>query len=77
MAMAKTSQSTPPEMSKFQRYRNSQHSRGMKLLRVWVTDPSRPAFMREAKRQALLLRGRVEEKEALTFINAAFDWPAD
>ncbi len=62
-------------LSKFQRYRRTQFARGMKLLRVWVPDPSRPEFAREAERQAKLLRGRPEEKEALAFIEAAFPWP--
>ena len=47
----------------------------MKLLRVWVPDPARPEFVEEAKRQAYTLRGRHEEIEALTFIEAAFEWP--
>jgi len=50
-------------------------SKGMKLLRVWVPDPQRPEFAKEAARQAKLLRGRPEEKEALDFIEAAFKWP--
>jgi len=47
----------------------------MKLLRVWVPDPSRPEFAVEARRQGVLLRGRPEEAEALEFIEAAFEWP--
>lgn len=66
---------TPASLSKFQRYRQSQHKRGMKLLRVWVPDPNRPEFAKEAERQALLLQGRREETEALAFIDAAFEWP--
>jgi hypothetical protein len=62
-------------LTKFQRYRRSRLNNGMKLLRVWVPDPKRPEFVREAERQAKLLRGRAEEKEALQFIDAAFDWP--
>jgi hypothetical protein len=62
-------------MTKFQRYRRLQESRGMKLLRIWVPDPNRPEFAREAERQAKLLRGRAEEKEALDFIESAFEWP--
>jgi hypothetical protein len=55
---------------------NLQHAtQGMKLLRVWVPDPTRPEFAAEAARQARLLRGRPEEAEALTFIEAAFPWP--
>ncbi len=61
--------------SKFQRYRESKRAKGMRLLRVWVPDPRRPEFAREAERQARLLRGRAEEHEALDFIEAAIDWP--
>jgi hypothetical protein len=62
-------------LNKFQRYRQTQRDKGMKLLRVWVPDPTRPEFAREAERQAKLLRGRPEELEALAFIDAAFKWP--
>jgi len=62
-------------LTKFQRYRRGQISKGMKLLRVWTPDPRRPEFAREAERQAKLLRGRAEEREALDFIEAAFSWP--
>ncbi len=59
-------------LTQSQRYRRD---RGMKLLRVWVPDPTRPEFAKEAARQARLLHGRPEEAEALTFIEAAFPWP--
>lgn len=62
-------------MTKFQRYRLSKERQGMKLLRVWVPDPSCPEFAREAERQAELLRGRPEQNETLEFIAAAFAWP--
>ncbi len=62
-------------LTKFQRYRLSKQRKGMKLLRVWVPDPSRPEFAREAQRQAELLRARPEQREALDFIAAAFAWP--
>jgi len=73
--MPRTKRVSQDGLTKFQRYRRGQLSRGMKLLRVWVPDPKRPEFAREAERQAKLLRGRVEEKEALAFIGAAFTWP--
>jgi hypothetical protein len=62
-------------LSKFQRYRQAQSRKGMKLLRIWVPDPKRPEFAQEAERQGKLLRGRPEEREALDFIEAAFPWP--
>jgi Protein of unknown function (DUF3018) len=62
-------------LTKFQRYRRARIDKGMKLLRVWVPDPTQPEFAQEAARQARLLRGRPEEGEALAFIEAAFPWP--
>jgi len=64
-------------MSKFQRYRQAKSEGGMRLLRLWVTDPTQPGFAEEAARQATLLRGRPEEREALSFIDAAFAWPKE
>jgi hypothetical protein len=61
-------------LDKFQRYRAMRKANGMKLLRLWVPDPSAPGFREEAVRQAQLLRGRPEEQEALDFIEAAADW---
>jgi hypothetical protein len=75
--MPRVKKKTGEELSKFQRYRRAQQRKGMKLLRVWVPDPHRPEFAKEAERQAKLLRGRSEEKEALDFIDAAMDWPKE
>jgi hypothetical protein len=61
-------------LTKFQRYRRSQHRKGMKLLRIWVPDPRSPGFRQEMARQAKLLRNAPEEIEALKFIEAAGDW---
>jgi hypothetical protein len=46
---------------------------GMKLFRLWVPDPQAPGFREEARRQAQLLRGAPEEREALDCIEAAAD----
>ncbi|MCB8882027.1 DUF3018 family protein [Acidisoma cellulosilytica] len=62
-------------LTKFQRYRQRQQHRGMKMLRIWVPDTSHPDFAAEAKRQGALLRGRPEEAEAMGVIEASFDWP--
>lgn len=59
--------------NKFKRYRDAKRDGGMRLLRVWTPDPHRPEFVVEAMRQAVLLRGRAEEREALDFIEAAYD----
>jgi hypothetical protein len=56
-------------LDKFQRYRANRRAGGMKLLRVWVPDPSAPGFRQEAERQARLLRNAPEEHGALDFID--------
>lgn len=61
-------------LDKFRRYRASRRASGMRLLRVWVPDPRASGFREEARRQAMLLRGAPEEREALSFIEAAGDW---
>ncbi len=63
------------KLTKLQRYRRAQTDRGVKLLGVRVPDPTQSEFAAEATRQARLLRGRPEEADALTFIEAAFPWP--
>jgi hypothetical protein len=63
--------------NKFQRYRQSKQSRGLKLLRVWVPDTKSPRFLAEAKSQAMVLNGRAEQQEAMNFIESAFDWPRE
>jgi hypothetical protein len=73
--MPRAKRTTRDGLNKFQRYREAQRHKGMKLLRVWVPDPRRPEFVKEAERQGKLLRGRPEEKEALAFIEAVFEWP--
>jgi hypothetical protein len=57
-------------LDKFRSYHASQKQRGMKLVRLWAPDPKTPGFRRQARRQALLLRGAPEEREALGFIQA-------
>lgn len=64
-------------LDKFRRYRATHRARGMKLLRVWVPDPQAPGFAAEARRQAMLLRGALEEQDALDIIEAAADWSND
>jgi len=64
----------PPDgMDKFSRYRANRRARGMKLLRVWVPDPTVPGFLDEARRQAALLRAAPEQSDALDFIEAHAD----
>ena len=62
-------------LSKFQRYRRARKRDGLRLLRIWVPDPSTPEFQAEIARQAAILNGSEAEEEALRFIEAAMEWP--
>lgn len=58
---------------KFKRYRQRYRAQGMKMLRVWVPDPTAPGFAQEAARQAAILKSAPEETDALAFIEQAAD----
>jgi hypothetical protein len=60
-------------LDKFKRYRASQKTQGLKLVRLWVCDPAAPGFRKKARRQAALLRGAPEEADALAFIESHTD----
>jgi hypothetical protein len=56
----------------------------MKLLRIWVPDPSIPGFAAEAARQALLINAAPDAADIAGFIAAAaclsdeaYDWGHD
>jgi hypothetical protein len=74
---SKTKAKAKDSLTKFQRYRREKSRRGMKLLRMWVPDPSTAAFQKEARRQGALLRNAPDEIETLRFIEAAMDWPEE
>ena len=61
-------------MTKFQRYRARYKNRGMKLVHLWIPDPTASGFTEEAARQARVLQDAPEEKEALDFIEAVADF---
>jgi hypothetical protein len=69
--------SRPQDPAKFRRYRERMKARGLKEVRLWVFDPTAPGFAEEMRREAELLRGAPEEREALDFIEAAADWGDD
>lgn len=66
---------TDDGLTKFQRPRQHQQHRDMKLLRIWAPYPCLSEFASEARRQGGVLSGAPEEAEALLFIESAFEWP--
>lgn len=75
--MARARSGKDDGLSKFQRYRQHQRAKGMKLLRIWVPDPRAPEFVAEAQRQGKLLLGAPEEAEAMAFIEQMVEWPEE
>lgn len=61
--------------SKSQVYPRRQGGRGLREVRLWVADTRTPEFAATAEREARVLRGRKDERDALAFLEAAFDWP--
>jgi hypothetical protein len=59
---------------KVKAYRERMRRRGMKLIQIWVPDPSSPYFFAEARRQARLIANSPQEKDDQAFIDSVTDW---
>ena len=55
-------------------YRDRLKARGMRQVVLWVPDTRRPGFVDEIRRQLALVEMSPEDREALSFIEAAGDW---
>ena len=64
-------------LSRSARYRASKRRAGMKLVRIWVPDPTAPGFAEEARRQAKLINDAPEEAEIMAWIEDNADWSDD
>jgi hypothetical protein len=62
---------------KVRAYRERMRRRGMKLIQIWVPDPSSPFFAAEARRQSRLLAESPQEKEDQAFVDSITDWDWD
>jgi Protein of unknown function (DUF3018) len=56
---------------KVREYRARLRARGLRPVQIWVPDTRSPAFLAEARRQSLLLRGDPGEQDILDFTEAA------
>jgi hypothetical protein len=59
---------------KVKAYRERMRRRGMKLIQIWVPDPTSPYFFAEARRQARLIAESPYEKEDQAFIDSISEW---
>jgi len=46
----------------------------MKLIQIWVPDPTSPYFAAEARRQSRLIAESAQEKDDQAFIDSITDW---
>ncbi len=46
---------------------------GLRPIQIWIPDTRRPDIAAECRRQSLLLRDDIQEKEVLSFIEAVAD----
>ena len=56
-------------------YRDRLKARGMRQIVLWAPDTRRPGFADEIRRQLARVEESPEDREALSFIEAAGDWP--
>ena len=78
-SMAKTAARPKAKRAKSSRekvkaYRARMRKRGMKLVQIWVPDPSSPEFAKEARRQSLRAARSPTEHEDQAFMDAVTDW---
>lgn len=64
---------SPRRTDKFRAYRARKRAAGLREIRMWVPDVSKPGFAREAERQANLLRGSPGESEILKELGELID----
>ncbi len=62
---------------KVKAHRDRMRKRGLRLIQIWVPDPSSPYFAAEARRQARLLANSPYEKDDQAFIDAISEWKPD
>ena len=62
---------------KVKAYRERMRKRGMKLIQIWVPDPTSPYFAAEARRQARLIAESPHEPADQAFIDSISDWKPD
>lgn len=56
-----------------QKHRIALRAAGLRPLQIWVPDTRRRGFAEECRRQSLALRGDVQERKTLKWLEAAAD----
>lgn len=61
--------------SKVRAHRERMRKQGLRPIQIWVPDVTSPAFVREARRQSLLIAAdSAEERDVMAFLESVQDW---
>ena len=60
-------------VERVKRHRDGLRAAGLRPVQIWVPDTRRPGFAEECRRQSLLLRDDLHEREILDGIEAVAD----
>ena len=60
-------------VERVKRHRDGLRAAGLRPVQIWVPDTRRPGFAEECRRQSLLLRDDLHEREILDWIEAVAD----
>jgi hypothetical protein len=54
--------------ARVQKHRQALRAAGLRPIQIWVPDTRRPGFAAECRRQSLLLRDDIHERDALNWL---------
>ena len=69
-----TRTSSPSSRDKVRAYRKRLRQQGLRPIQIWVPDVRSPEFVKEARRQSLLVAKSAREKDDQAFIDSVSDW---
>ena len=69
-----TPTSSPSSRDKVRAHRKRLREQGLRPLQIWVPNVRSPEFVKEARRQSLVVARSAQEKEDQDFIDAVSDW---
>jgi hypothetical protein len=59
--------------ARVQKHRQALRAAGLRPIQIWVPDTRRPGFAAECRRQSLLLRDDLHERDALIWLRQVAD----
>ena len=69
-----TRTSSKSSRDKVRAYRKRLREQGLRPIQIWVPDVRSPEFVKEARRQSLLVARSAHAKEDQDFVDAISDW---